>query len=179
MRSSVRESSGCFSVSRLRSTLRLSGKNTLRFRGKARASRCSIQRAGSSEAPRYGKALASNTNGGFYQYLPGFPAIFAMRIFHTADRARNCRCPIADQRILRPGKPVAGSRYISREAAFGARSRKSMNVGTPVGEANRTKPPPPRLPAEGCVTASVSATVTAASIAFPPDSRTASPASVA
>src|SRR5215468_6171120 len=38
-------------------------------------------------------------------------------------------------------------------------------------------PPPPRLPAAGCVTASAKAVATAASTAFPPFFRIASPAS--
>ena len=41
------------------------------------------------------------------------------------------------------------------------------------------KPPPPMLPALGCVTASAKPTATAASMALPPLLRTLSPASVA
>ena len=40
-------------------------------------------------------------------------------------------------------------------------------------------PPPPRLPAEGFTTARANATATAASIAFPPSSKTFIPISVA
>src|SRR3954449_9338251 len=39
------------------------------------------------------------------------------------------------------------------------------------------KPPPPRLPASGCVTASANAVATAASTALPPCARTLAPAS--
>ena len=39
------------------------------------------------------------------------------------------------------------------------------------------KPPPPMLPALGCVTASANAVATAASTAFPPRASTAAPAS--
>src|SRR4051812_36422742 len=39
------------------------------------------------------------------------------------------------------------------------------------------KPPPPRLPAEGCVTASAKAVATAASTALPPWASTPAPAS--
>jgi len=69
--------------------------------------------------------------------------------------------------------------YMLRDAFSGARSRKSMNAVRPSAKRASRKPPPPRLPAEGCVTASAKPTATAASIALPPASSTATPTSVA
>src|ERR1022692_1430599 len=66
-----------------------------------------------------------------------------------------------------------------REAAIGARSRKSINVVRPSARRINMNPPPPMLPALGCVTASASPTATAASIALPPFCRTSSPTAVA
>ena len=68
---------------------------------------------------------------------------------------------------------------MSREAFAGARSRKSMNVERPSAKRTSMNPPPPMLPAEGCVTASAKPTATAASTALPPAFSTATPASVA
>src|ERR1019366_6554736 len=73
----------------------------------------------------------------------------------------------------------AASRYMLREAARGARSRKSMNVVRPSARRTSMKPPPPMLPAVGWVTARANPTATAASIALPPARRTSTPAWVA
>src|ERR1035438_1223456 len=73
----------------------------------------------------------------------------------------------------------AASTYMLRVAASGARSRKSMKVVRPSAMRSSINPPPPRLPAPGCVTASAKPTATAASTAFPPACRTLSPAAVA
>ena len=43
-----------------------------------------------------------------------------------------------------------------------------MNVVRPSARRISMKPPPPMLPAQGCVTASASPTATAASMALPP-----------
>src|SRR5271157_1633911 len=66
-----------------------------------------------------------------------------------------------------------------REAAWGARSRKSMNVARPSARRTSMKPPPPTFPAEGWVTARAKPTATAASTALPPARRTSTPAWVA
>src|ERR1035437_963900 len=71
------------------------------------------------------------------------------------------------------------SRYMLREAAWGARSRKSMNVARPSARRTSMKPPPPMFPAAGWVTARANPTATAASTALPPARRTATPAWVA
>src|SRR5271157_4749031 len=71
------------------------------------------------------------------------------------------------------------SRYMLREAACGARSRKSMNVVRPSARRTSMKPPPPMFPAVGWVTASANPTATAASIALPPARSTSTPAWVA
>ena len=57
---------------------------------------------------------------------------------------------------------------MSRVAASGAFSRKSMNVVRPSAKRTSMNPPPPRLPAYGYVTASANPIATAASIALPP-----------
>ena len=62
-----------------------------------------------------------------------------------------------------------------REAASGARSRKSINVVRPSARRISMKPPPPMLPALGCVTASANPTATAASMALPPFFKTCKP----
>ena len=54
-----------------------------------------------------------------------------------------------------------------------------MNVARPSASRISAKPPPPMLPAKGCVTASANAVATAASTALPPDFSTATPTSVA
>ena len=66
-----------------------------------------------------------------------------------------------------------------RDAFSGARSRKSMNVARPSAKRISMKPPPPRLPANGCVTAIAKPTATAASTALPPFCSTATPTSAA
>src|SRR5262249_7514275 len=75
--------------------------------------------------------------------------------------------------------PVAESIYMSRDADIGARSRKSRNVVRPSASRININPPPPILPALGCVTASANPTATAASTALPPPLRTFSPIAVA
>ena len=52
--------------------------------------------------------------------------------------------------------------------AKGAFSRKSIVVTSPSSFMNTINPPPPILPARGCVTAKENAVATAASIALPP-----------
>src|SRR5690348_8987713 len=74
--------------------------------------------------------------------------------------------------------PLA-SRYMSCDALRGAFSRKSINVVQPSTRRISMKPPPPMLPAKGCVTARAKPTATAASTALPPDFRTATPTSAA
>jgi hypothetical protein len=70
----------------------------------------------------------------------------------------------------------SASRYMSRLAARGARSRKSSASVSPCSCMKTTaKPPPPRLPACGCVTARAKPTATAASTALPPARKTSSP----
>ena len=76
------------------------------------------------------------------------------------------------------GFPEA-SRYMSRDARAGACSRKSMNVERPLANRISMNPPPPRLPAKGCVTARANPTATAASTALPPRFKTDTPTSVA
>ncbi len=61
--------------------------------------------------------------------------------------------------------------------ASGAFSRYSNVVASPEGVRTIMKPPPPMLPADGCVTASANEVATAASTAFPPFARTEAPAS--
>ena len=73
----------------------------------------------------------------------------------------------------------SGPIYISRVAFCGASSRKSRNVVLPLAKRISMNPPPPRLPAVGCVTASAKPTAIAASMALPPAFNTASPASAA
>src|SRR5688572_14472552 len=68
---------------------------------------------------------------------------------------------------------------MSAVAARGAHSRKSSAASRPSAMRSSRKPPPPRLPACGCVTASASATATAASTALPPSCRTCRPIRVA
>src|SRR5438552_3535356 len=62
-------------------------------------------------------------------------------------------------------------------AAPGAVSRYSNTVGAPCGGWTTMKPPPPMLPAAGCVTARAKAVATAASTALPPSLRMVRPAS--
>ncbi len=91
-----------------------------------------------------------------------------------------------------PGTPIAAwvnndllattlpcsSRYMSRAAAAGAISRKSIEVSLPVfASCSSMKPPPPMLPDCGSETASANPTATAASTALPPDSSTFNPMS--
>ena len=83
--------------------------------------------------------------------------------------------PVMLSRVSLP----AASRYMSCDAASGARSRKSMKVVRPSASRTSMNPPPPMLPALECVTASANPTATAASMAFPPDSRIFRPACVA
>jgi hypothetical protein len=61
------------------------------------------------------------------------------------------------------------------EALAGAISRKSNATGSPVAGRTTRKPPPPILPAVGCVTASAKAVATAASTALPRSRRTSAP----
>src|SRR6187431_3124822 len=74
--------------------------------------------------------------------------------------------------------PLA-SRYMLRDALAGAISRKSTNVERPSANRISMKPPPPRLPANGCVAAIAKPIATAASTALPPFCRTATPTSTA
>src|SRR5688500_20174424 len=59
----------------------------------------------------------------------------------------------------------------------GACSRKSKAAVSPRAVRTMMKPPPPMLPAAGCVTASANAVATVASIALPPVARIDAPAS--
>ncbi len=101
------------------------------------------------------------------------------------------RCAYSKPRGV-PGTPTArqpkvesgvalppASRYMSRVACSGALSRKSRNVDRPSAKRMSINPPPPRLPALGCVTAKANPTAAAASMALPPAFRIANPASVA
>src|SRR6056297_1073664 len=54
-----------------------------------------------------------------------------------------------------------------------------MQIVGPLGGATSMKPPPPRFPASGQVTAKASAVAIAASTAFPPAANTSRPASLA
>ena len=72
------------------------------------------------------------------------------------------------------------SRYMSRVAAPGAISRRSIMVSNPsLARRIRKKPPPPRPELDGSTTASAAATATAASKALPPLARISLPASLA
>ena len=64
---------------------------------------------------------------------------------------------------------------MSGVARAGAFSRKSMVVVLPSGKRTTMKPPPPMLPAVGCVTARAKAVATAASMALPPARMTSKP----
>ena len=66
-----------------------------------------------------------------------------------------------------------------RDALSGASSRKSMNVDRPSASRISMNPPPPMLPANGCVTAIANPTATAASTALPPFCSTDTPTSAA
>ena len=85
----------------------------------------------------------------------------------------------APKRTLSSSRVPSARRYMPAVADCGAHSRKSNDVVVPSAMRTSKKPPPPRLPACGCVTASVSATATAASTALPPSRSTARPAAVA
>src|SRR5688572_999589 len=61
------------------------------------------------------------------------------------------------------------------EAPAGAVSRKSYATASPAAVRSSRKPPPPMLPAVGCVTASANAVATAASTAVPPSASTCTP----
>ena len=63
------------------------------------------------------------------------------------------------------------------DAPAGAISRKSYAVGSPLAGRNTRNPPPPMLPAVGCVTASAKAVAMAASTALPPRRRMSAPIS--
>ena len=116
-----------------------------------------------------------------YGGLPPTPGLLA----RISDAPARSRGPFRARRrrASRPGCLVVGlpsaSRYMSRVADWGAFSRKSMNVASPSAMRTSMKPPPPMLPADGCVTASANPTATAASTAFPPAFSTATPTSVA
>ena len=74
----------------------------------------------------------------------------------------------------------SSSRYKSRWASSGARSRpSSITVLPSSARYNNQKPPPPRPDEYGSTTASTPAAATAASKAFPPRSRISNAASVA
>ena len=74
--------------------------------------------------------------------------------------------------------PLA-SWYMVSVARSGAFSRKSRKVIFPSWVRSSRKPPPPRLPAAGCTTASAKPVATAASTAFPPARNISRPASEA
>jgi hypothetical protein len=61
------------------------------------------------------------------------------------------------------------------DAPAGATSRKSYATASPAAVRSSRKPPPPMLPAVGCVTASANAVATAASTAVPPSASTCTP----
>ena len=91
-----------------------------------------------------------------------------------ATDARNAR---GERALGRRGQPGRRRRRLkrSRRAARGAISRKSTVRTRPRASREIQKPPPPRLPASGHVTASAKATATAASAALPPFLRISMP----
>ena len=85
------------------------------------------------------------------------------------SRARcRARPTIASLRCCRASARPSRRGTCCASPSAGAFSRKSMNVVRPSAMRISMKPPPPRLPANGCVTASAKPTATAASTALPP-----------
>ena len=90
----------------------------------------------------------------------------------TVPGTPTARC----EAVERPSITLPSSSwYMSRCALAGAFSRWSFAITRPSASRNTMKPPPPRLPAEGCVTASAKPVATAASTALPPRLRMSMP----
>ena len=103
-----------------------------------------------------------------HQFRPRLLAIFLRWRIPARARCRERRTrDIPTQTVLR-GLAGGVQIHVARRRA-GARSRKSMNVVRPSARRISMKPPPPILPARGCVTASANPTAIAASTALPPD----------
>jgi len=150
-------------------------KNAIRF-GELREAARGPQRIG--QPVRQRESLRGQLDRRMHQLRPRPLAVFFVRVLEAAYGAGNARRAIPDQAVLRRLSGAA-SIYMLRDAASGARSRKSRKVVRPSARRISMKPPPPMLPALGCVTARANPTAMAASTALPPRLSTSSPAEVA
>ena len=154
----------------------------LAVRGDRRGERLHAARPLRSSSPRASdaditKPFAASIGGRHDDVLPRQLAEALVRERHAAHRARHARRQIA-RRGQRASIFPSAPEVHRRRGLARARSRDSR-TSWPRRRAVRTtmNPPPPMLPANGCVTASAKAVATAASTALPPAASTPAPRS--
>ena len=152
-------SSALANTARVAAWLAKSGRRLAKSRARSRL----------SGKPSRARAMAGSITSGsastpYFRWMSSRPA--------TVPGTPAARCVSVDS----PSTTLpSASRNMSRTAAAGARSRWSLATILPSARRITMKPPPPRLPADGYVTASAKPTATAASMALPPAARTSAP----